>query len=65
MQAFPEVLGLDVSLMQSNVDKLTTTWHMKGAVLQRAILRKPRVLGSIVDCKGDCLGLCSRCFAQF
>lgn len=54
-----------MSLMQSNVDKLTTTWHMKGAVLQRAILRKPRVLGSIVDCKGDCLGLCSRCFAQF
>lgn len=65
MQVFPEALGLDVQLMAGNVGKLQKTFFMKGAVLQKAILRKPRVLGSVVDCEGSCQGLCTRCFAQF
>jgi hypothetical protein len=63
--AFPEVLGLSLELMQTNVGKLQSLYKMKGTALSNAIKRKPRVLGSIVDCEGSCEGWCSRCFAQF
>jgi len=62
---FPEVLGLDIQLMRDNVEKLQKAYFLKGNPLKAAILRKPRVLGSVVDCQGSCEGFCTRCFAQF
>lgn len=62
---FPEVLGLDIQLMRDNVAKLQKAYFLKGNPLKAAIMRKPRVLGSIVDCQGSCEGFCTRCFAQF
>lgn len=65
IQKCPEVLGLDVALMQANVEKLKKAYFLKGTALAGAIKRKPRVLGSTVDCQGNCAGECTRCFAQF
>lgn len=62
---FPEVLGLPVDLIQSNFQKLQTQYFLKGPSLVAAVKRKPRVLGSIVDCQGSCEGYCTRCFVQF
>ncbi len=62
---FPEVLGLEVTLMEENVAKLQKAFFMKGAALTGTIKRKPRALGVIVDCEGSCQGLCTRCFAHF
>jgi hypothetical protein len=65
VKKFPEVLGLDVELMQENVVKLQNAYFLKGKALAAAVKRKPRVLGSTVDCEGSCQGFCTRCFAQF
>lgn len=62
---FPEVLALDVSLMNDNVSQLKSRFFLKGTALANAIKRKPRVLGAVVDCEGNCAGYCTRCFAQF
>lgn len=62
---FPEVLGLEVALMEGNVAKLQSAFFLKGAALTGTIKRKPRALGVIVDCEGSCQGLCTRCFAHF
>lgn len=62
---FPEVLGLEVGLMEENVAKLKSAFFLKGTALTGAIKRKPRALGVIIDCEGSCAGLCTRCFAQF
>ena len=62
---FPEVLGLEVELMQENVEKLQKAFFLKGPALLGTLKRKPRVLGTLVDCEGSCQGLCTRCFAHF
>lgn len=65
IKKFPELLGLDIKLMQSNVEKLRSAYFLKGKALSNSVQRKPRVLGSTVDCEGSCQGYCTRCFAQF
>ena len=65
LSKFPEVLGLEVELMQGNVDKLKTAFFLKGPALTATLKRKPRALGVVVDCEGTCQGLCTRCFAHF
>lgn len=65
IKKFPEILGLEAELMKSNVAKLQSAYFLKGKALANSIQRKPRVLGSIVDCEGSCQGYCTRCFAQF
>lgn len=62
---FPEVLGLDVEIMQENVTKLQKAFFLKGPALTGTLKRKPRALGVIVDCEGSCQGMCTRCFAHF
>lgn len=65
IRKFPQVLGLPLGLMRSNVDKLTMSYRLQGPALAAALQRKPNVLGAITDCEGDCQGNCSRCFVQF
>ena len=62
---FPEVIGLDVELMEANVEKLQKAFFLKATALTGMIKRKPRALGVIVDCEGSCEGMCTRCFAHF
>jgi hypothetical protein len=62
---FPEVIGLDVELMEANVAKLQKAFFLKSTALTGMIKRKPRALGVIVDCEGSCEGMCTRCFAHF
>lgn len=62
---FPEVIGLDVELMEANVAKLQKAFFLKASALTGMIKRKPRALGVIVDCEGSCEGMCTRCFAHF
>jgi hypothetical protein len=62
---FPEVLGLSIDLMKDNIEKLKFRFFLNGPALTASIKRKPRVLGSVVDCEGSCEGWCTRCFVQF
>lgn len=63
---FPEVIALDVSRMQDNVNFITKTYpYIKGERLTRAVLGNPAVLGYDFDCEGDCKSECARCWAQF
>jgi hypothetical protein len=39
--------------------------HTQGDVLLKAVLRNPPLLGYNVDCMGDCVGECNRCWARF
>ncbi|EFN60127.1 hypothetical protein CHLNCDRAFT_133495 [Chlorella variabilis] len=65
VSSFPEVLGLRVDVMEENVGILRNKWFLKGNVLINTIKRKPRVLGNLIDCEGNCAGMCTRCWAQF
>lgn len=40
-------------------------WKMKGTVLKNCVKRKPVILGYNVDCQGDCIGECNRCWVRF
>ena len=62
---FPEVLGLELIVMEGNVEKLKKSFFLKGPALIGVLKRKPRVLGTVVDCEGTCQGYCTRCFANF
>lgn len=63
---FPEVMGCDIDeRLKPNVELLEKNYFLKGAVRAKVILRKPRVIGNVIDCEGNCQGECSRCWAQF
>lgn len=63
---FPEVLGLGLEeRIIPNMEYLEKTYFLKGPVKAKVILRKPRIIGNVLDCGGDCQGECSRCWAQF
>lgn len=62
---FPELLAVKREMAMGNVEKLQKNFFLKGKALGGAVKRKPRVLGSTIDCQGDCAGDCTRCFAQF
>lgn len=65
VKSFPEVLGLDVeSQMQANVEKLKKDWKMTDKVIPNVVKRQPQVLGYNVDCEGNCLGECNRCWIR-
>jgi hypothetical protein len=65
--AFPECLALDGdgAAVRAAVAKLAADWKMAGSVAARAIARTPRVLGYTIDCAGDCVGECDRCWVRF
>jgi len=66
LKKFPEVLGcsLEDELMK-NVNILEKVWGIKGKSLRNLLLRNPKALGYNVDCKGDCVSQCTRCWARF
>ncbi|KAI8469146.1 MAG: hypothetical protein J3K34DRAFT_470176 [Monoraphidium minutum] len=65
IKSFPEVIGCSVEALQGNVAKLQKDWKLEGQVLAKAVVRQPAVLGYTVDCMGDCIGECNRCWARF
>lgn len=66
LKKFPEVLGCDLENgVKSNVATLEREWGIKGNSLRNLLLRNPKVLGYNVDCKGDCIAQCTRCWARF
>jgi hypothetical protein len=67
VEAFPECLALDGDgdTVRTAVAKLASDWKMTGGTAARAIARTPRVLGYTVDCLGDCIGECDRCWVRF
>jgi hypothetical protein len=66
LTAFPEALGLDVKQrMLPNVAFLARSYRLEGPTLAGVLERKPQVLGNTVDCAGDCVGECNRCWARF
>ncbi|KAM1381932.1 hypothetical protein PS2_034049 [Malus domestica] len=66
LNKFPEVLGCDLEQeVKINVQILEKEWGIKGKSLRNLLLRNPRVLGFNVDCKGDCMAQCTRCWVRF
>lgn len=66
LKKFPEVLGCDLEVdIKGNVQILENEWGIKGKTLRNLLLRNPRVLGYNIDCKGDCMAQCTRCWARF
>ncbi|PON72532.1 Mitochodrial transcription termination factor [Parasponia andersonii] len=66
LKKFPEVLGCNFEAeLKANVQILEKEWEIKGKSLRNLLLRNPRVLGYNIDCKGDCMAQCTRCWARF
>ncbi|KAF8405796.1 hypothetical protein HHK36_007873 [Tetracentron sinense] len=66
LKKFPEVLGCSVQdELKTNVQVLEAEWGIKGKSLRSLLLRNPKVLGYNVDCKGDCMAKCTRCWVRF
>lgn len=66
LKKFPEVLGCNLeNEIKTNVQVLEKEWGIKGKSLRNLLLRNPRVLGYNVDCKGDCMAQCTRCWVRF
>ncbi|XP_009604517.1 uncharacterized protein LOC107762901 [Nicotiana tabacum] len=66
LKKFPEVLGCSLEdEMKNNVEILAKQWGIEGKTLTKVLLRNPKVLGYNVDCKGDCVAKCTRCWARF
>lgn len=66
LKKFPEVLGCNLETeLKANVQILEKEWEIKGKSLRNLLLRNPRVLGYNIDCKGDCMAQCTRCWARF
>ncbi|KAK2987934.1 hypothetical protein RJ640_003412 [Escallonia rubra] len=66
LKKFPEVLGCNLEgELMTNVQVLEKQWGIKGKSLRNLLLRNPKVLGYNVDCKGDCMAQCTRCWVRF
>ena len=66
LKKFPEVLGCDLdSEVKPNVSKLDSDWGINGKTLRSLLLRNPKVLGYNIDCRGDCMAQCTRCWVRF
>ncbi|KAL6504924.1 hypothetical protein OROHE_023682 [Orobanche hederae] len=66
LKKFPEVVGCSIeNELKENVWILEKEWGVKGKTLRNLIVRNPSVLGYNIDCKGDCLAQCTRCWARF
>ncbi|ESQ38629.1 hypothetical protein EUTSA_v10028979mg [Eutrema salsugineum] len=66
MKKFPEVLGCSLEdEMKPNIGILENQWGITGKSLRNLLLRNPKVLGYNVDCKGDCVAQCTRCWVRF
>lgn len=66
LKKFPEVLGCSLEQdVKNNVQALEKDWGIEGKSLKNLLLRNPKVLGYNVDCKGDCMAKCTRCWVRF
>ncbi|XP_021748539.1 uncharacterized protein LOC110714343 [Chenopodium quinoa] len=66
LKKFPEVLGCNLETeLKNNVQILENQWGITGKPLRNLLLRNPKALGYNVDCKGDCIAQCTRCWARF
>ena len=68
LKKFPEALNLDVGeRMAANMAYLQKEYpaFKKGVMLKNAVLEQPAILGFSVDCGGDCMSECNRCWARF
>lgn len=66
LKKFPEVLGCSLeNELKANVQILDKQWGIKGKTLRNLLLRNPKALGYNIDCKGDCVAQCTRCWARF
>ncbi|KAI5668277.1 hypothetical protein M9H77_18130 [Catharanthus roseus] len=66
LKKFPEVLGCNLEEeMKNNVKTLEKDWGIEGKSLRNLLLRNPKVLGYNIDCKGDCMAQCTRCWVRF
>ncbi|GLJ24075.1 hypothetical protein SUGI_0459160 [Cryptomeria japonica] len=66
LKKFPEVLGCSLEDdLKNNIAILERDWGIKGNTLRNLLLRNPKVLGYNVDCKGDCMAQCTRCWVRF
>ncbi|KAJ4701150.1 Transcription termination factor like [Melia azedarach] len=66
LKKFPEVLGCSIEQeLKNNVQILGKDWGIEGKTLRNLLLRNPKVLGYNVDCKGDCMAQCTRCWVRF
>ncbi|XP_018473183.1 uncharacterized protein LOC108844420 isoform X2 [Raphanus sativus] len=66
LKKFPEVLGCSLEEeMKPNIGILESQWGITGKSLRSLLLRNPKVLGYNVDCKGDCIAQCTRCWVRF
>lgn len=66
LKKFPEVVGCSLeNELKTNIEILEKQWSIKGKSLRNLLLRNPKVLGYIIDCKGDCKALCTRCWVRF
>lgn len=66
LKKFPEVLGCGLEdELKVNVQILEKQWGIKGKTLRSLLLRNPKALGYNIDCKGDCVAQCTRCWARF
>ncbi|XP_047322428.1 uncharacterized protein LOC124926279 isoform X2 [Impatiens glandulifera] len=66
LKKFPEVLGCNLGEeLMANVQILGDQWGIDGKQLRNLLLRNPKVLGYNVDCKGDCIAKCTRCWVRF
>ncbi|QDZ21558.1 hypothetical protein HOP50_06g40850 [Chloropicon primus] len=62
---FPEFLGCDEELLRKNIEYVGKTFFVRDKALLQTIVRKPAILGNIVDCEGNCVGECNRCWVRF
>ncbi|XP_074273310.1 uncharacterized protein LOC141596930 isoform X2 [Silene latifolia] len=66
LKKFPEVLGCNLETeLKNNVQILEQQWGITGKPLRNVLVRNPKLLGYNVDCKGDCVAQCTRCWARF
>ena len=65
VKKFPEFLGCSPSLLEKNVDYVGKTFFVRDKALLALMARKPQVLGNTVDCEGNCVGECNRCWVRF
>jgi hypothetical protein len=66
LRSFPEALNLDAEeQLRKNVAKLGKEWKIQGPAARGCVKRTPRLLGYTLDCSGDCIGLCDRCWVRF
>ncbi|TXG53136.1 hypothetical protein EZV62_022305 [Acer yangbiense] len=66
LKKFPEVLGCHIeNELRNSVQILEKEWGIEGKSLRNLLRRNPKVLGYNVDCKGDCMAKCTRCWVRF